>query len=89
MENIKAKDLLIKSINNEEFVPLTTRPSALRKFGWRVGHEARVGKDQLSLTEVTEFIYNEACRTLTVLSQGVYLGEVEKWASYNEDFGVD
>jgi hypothetical protein len=25
MENIKAKDLLIKSINNEEFVPLTTR----------------------------------------------------------------
>jgi hypothetical protein len=31
MENIKAKDLLIKSINNEEFVPLTTRPERPKK----------------------------------------------------------
>jgi hypothetical protein len=62
MENIKAKDLLIKSINNEEFVPLTTRPSAQESLAEESDMKRELGKDQLSLTEVTEFIYNEACR---------------------------
>jgi hypothetical protein len=44
MENIKAKDLLIKSINNEEFVPLTTRPGALKVFAESRMTYMRVGE---------------------------------------------